>query len=46
MFDFNSKCLRIDSGCVELIIDIFDFSKLDLILPPELIILETRNRSF
>jgi hypothetical protein len=46
MFDFNSEYFRIDSGCVELFIDIFGFSKLDLILSPELILFEAKNRSF
>jgi hypothetical protein len=39
MFDFNYGVARIDSG-------LFDFSKLKLILSPELILLEARNRSF
>jgi hypothetical protein len=38
-FDFNSGAVRIDS-------DLFDFLKLELIPPSELILLEARNRSF
>ena len=45
MFDFNSGAARIDSGRVELILTFLGFSKIEFILPPELILLEARNRS-
>jgi hypothetical protein len=47
MFGFNSGTTRIDSRPVGLInYGLLGFSKVYLILSPELILLEIRNRSF
>jgi hypothetical protein len=46
MFGLNFRGVRIDSRGVELILTLFGLSKIELILPPKLILLEASNCSF
>jgi hypothetical protein len=46
MFGFNFEVVRIEFWICRIDSDLFGFLKIELILSPELIILEVRNRSF
>jgi hypothetical protein len=46
LFGFNYGTTKINSKCVELILDLFNFLKIKLILSSKLILLKGKNHSF